>query len=433
MPGALLRGESPVTIRFAGEAWFLDPFVKTNSVPEFERKMGIHVELIRKNHEALLSELGENSNRTPYDLILMRHRFLGKLVAADLLQPIESLLADPTLHDSHFDPDHVLFDNLWRELSGWKTAVYGFPFTDLTMYVCYRRDFMENQHEKAQFKARYHRDLAPPKTWEEYLQLAEFFTRPNDGLYGTYIQGREHVALWYEWLNFAYSFGGNVLDTRHGWEYGDIVVNSPSNVAATREYLKLIAFSPPDTLEYNWDGAQKALQQGRVFMGLLWNDQTPFLEDPSVSKVAGKVGYALIPSATRRPFSQLEGWTYLIPKESKHPREAYQFMEWALSRDVQVQHTLNGGSSVRRETYDDPRVKNIPYTSAFVASVPVAVPKPTIPESAQITEVMKRGLYAIVTGKQSPEEGLDGMAVEIQKTLGAKARLRYPVKTTSKN
>ena len=432
IPGALLRGESPVTIRFAGEAWFLDPFVKTNRIPEFETKTGIHVDLIRKSHEALLSELGDNSNHSPYDLILMRHRFLGKLVAAGLLQPIDSLLADPTLHDSHFDPDHVLFDNLWRELSEWKTAVYGLPFTDLTMYVCYRKDLMENQHEKAQFKARYHRDLAPPKTWEEYLQLAEFFTRPNDGLYGTYIQGKEHVALWYEWLNFAYSFGGSILDTRHGWEYGDIVVNSPANVAATREYLKLIAFSPPDTLDYSWDGAQKALQQGRVFMGLLWNDQTPFLEDPSVSKVAGKMSYALIPSATRRPFSQLEGWTYLIPKESKHPREAYQFMEWALSREVQIQHTLNGGSSVRQDIYDDPRVKSIPYTSAFVASVPVAIPKPTIPESAQITEVMKRDLYGIVTRKQSPEEGLDAMAIEIQQILGAKARLRYPVKAASK-
>lgn len=422
-----------MTIRFAGEAWFLDPFVKTNRIPEFERKTGIHVELIRKNHEALLSELPESSNRTPYDLILMRHRFLGKLVEAGLVQPIDPFLAGSTMQDSSFDPHRLLFGNLWRELSGWKSAIYGFPFTDLTMYVCYRKDLMENENEKVQFKSRYHRDLAPPKTWEEYLQLAEFFNRPNDGFYGTYIQGKEHVALWYEWLNFAYSFGGNILDTRHGWECGDIVVNSPANVAATREYLKLIAFSPPDTLDYNWDGAQKALQQGRVFMGLLWNDQTPFLEDPSVSKVTGKMGYALIPSATGRPFSQLEGWTYLIPKESKHPREAYQFMEWALSREVQVQHTLQGGSSVRQDTYDDPRVKIIPYTSAFLASVPVAIPKPTIPEAAQITEVMKRDIYGIVTRKRSPEEGLDAMAVEIQQILGAKARLRYPAKAASKN
>ena len=74
------------------------------------------------------------------------------------------------------------------------------------------------------------------------------------------------------------------------------MVNSPQNVAATEQYVKLIAFSPPDTLKYGWGEAQSALQQGHVFMGLLWNDQAPFLEDPAVSKVAGKIGYSLIPS-----------------------------------------------------------------------------------------------------------------------------------------
>lgn len=427
------RGQSPVTIRFAGEAWFLDPFVKANMIPDFERKTGIQVELIRKNHEVLVSELTGDSNRAPYDLILMRHRFLGKLVESDLVQPIDAFLADPTLHNPSFDPHRQLFGNLWREISGYKSGVYGYPFTDLTMYLCYRKDLIEDQSEKAHFKARYHRDLALPKSWKEYLELAQFFTRPNDKLYGTYIQGKQHIALWFEWLNFAYSFGGDILDTRHGWEYGDIVVNSPENVEATRQYLKLIAFSPPETLNYNWDGALTALQQGHAFMGLLWNDQAPLLEDPSVSKVAGKMGYALIPSATGRPFSQLEGWTYLIPNESKHPREAYKFMEWALSPEVQVQHALKGGASCAPETYTDSRIRSIPYTPAFLAAVPIAKPKPTVPESAQITEVMKRGLYEIVTRRRSPEEGLDSVAIEIQQILGTKARLRYPVKTANKD
>ena len=52
--------------------------------------------------------------------------------------------------------------------------------------------------------------------------------------------------------------------------------------------LKLIAFSPPDTLNYGWNEAQSALQQGHVFMGLLWNDQAPFLEDPKTLKGCGQ-------------------------------------------------------------------------------------------------------------------------------------------------
>ena len=168
----------------------------------------------------------------------------------------------------------------------------------------------ERPSQPRTFQARYHQELKPPATWPEYTQLAEFFTRPDEHFYGTYIQGKQGLALWYEWLNLVYSFGGNILDTQHGWEYGDIVVNSPQNVAATEQYVKLIAFSPPDTLKYGWNEAQSALQQGHVFMGLLWNDQAPFLEDPAVSKVAGKIGYSLIPS-NLRPTVQPDGRPYL--------------------------------------------------------------------------------------------------------------------------
>ena len=95
--------------------------------------------------------------------------------------------------------------------------------------------------------------------------------------------------------------------------------------------MSLIKYSPRETLNYNWDDALAAVQQGRVFMGLLWHDQTPLVEDPSQSKVAGKIGYSLIPSAIGKPFSQLEGWGYFIPNKSNHPREAYQFIQWAMS------------------------------------------------------------------------------------------------------
>src|SRR5262249_47767581 len=136
--------------------------------------------------------------------------------------------------------------------------------------------------------------------------------------------------------------------------------------------------------------------------------------------------YALIPSAIGRPFSQLEGWSYLIPTESKHPREAYRFIEWAMSPRVQREQTIRGGSSAMKATYDDPAIQRIPYVPTFLASIPIAIPKPTIPESSEITEIMQRGLSEIVSGRKTPKAGLDGIAVAIGKTLEGKVKLRYP-------
>lgn len=420
----------PLTIRLAGDEWFLDSLTKTGLISDFEHKSGVHVEVLEKNDRTIMSDLDGADRRETLDVIVVRHRLLGELVRKRQVQPIDPFLADSTVHDPAFSPKQQLFPNWWRELSTYDGHTYGYPYIGLTTFLCYRKDLLNDPANQRNFQARYHRQLKPPATWQEYSQLAEFFTHPDDHFYGTYIQGKQGLALWYEWLNLVYSFGGNILDTQNGWEYGDIVVNSPQNVAATEQYAKLIAFSPPDTLNYGWGEAQTALQQGHVFMGLLWNDHAPFLEDAAVSKVAGKIGYSLIPSTSGKSFSQLEGLTYLIPTESKHPREAYRFLEWAQSAQVQVQQTLKGGASVRESTYDDPNVKAIPYTSTFIASVPVAKSKPAIPESAAMIEAMEKRLAEILSGRASVQSGLDAVALDLQHILGSKAHLRYPAKVT---
>jgi len=420
------------TIRVAGDEWFLDSLTKAQVIPAFEKQTRIHVEVVHENDRSIMSGLdrGAQPGDSGFDVVIVRHRFLGALVQKGQVRPIDSLLADPSLHDPGFVPQEQLFANWWRELASYGNHIYGYPYIALTTFLCYRKDLLDDPANRRSFKLRYHTDLKPPTTWLEYSQLAEFFTRPDQHFYGTYIQGKQGLALWYEWLNLIYSFGGNILDAQHGWEYGDIVVNSPQNVAATEQYIRQIGFSPPDTLNFGWGEAQSALQQGHVFMGLLWSDQAPYLEDPAVSKVAGKMGYSLIPSNSGEPFSQLEGLTYLIPRESAHPREAYRFLEWVMSAQVQDRQTLTGGLSVRKSTYDKPEVKQLPYASAFLASVAIARIKPTVPESGEMIEASERRLAEIVSGRCSPQTGLDNLALDLQRILGDKARLRYVVKKT---
>ena len=431
-PRAGAAPADPVTIRLAGDEWFLNSLTRTGMISAFEQKTGLRVEVLHENDRDILRDLdhGTSSSEEGLDVIVVRHRLLGSLVQKGQVRPIDSFLADSGLHDASFVPQQQLFANWWRELSSYADHIYGYPFTGLTTYLCYRKDLLNDPVNQREFKSRYRRKLTVPRSWPEYNQVAEFFTRPDQHFYGTYIQGKQGLALWYEWLNLIYSFGGNILDSKQGWEYGDIVINSPQNVAATTEYLKLIAFSPPDTLRFGWNEAQSALQQAQVFMGLLWSDQAPFLEDPAVSKVAGKIGYSRIPSNSRKAFTQLEGLTYLIPTESKHAQEAYRFLEFALSAEIQVEQTLQGSGSLRRSTYENAKVKELPYTAAFLAALPVAEGKPTIPESSRMTESMVKRLSEIVNGQATPKVGLDRMALDLKSILGSKSRLRFPIRTT---
>jgi multiple sugar transport system substrate-binding protein len=57
----------------------------------------------------------------------------------------------------------------------------------------------------------------------------------------------------------------------------------------------------------------------------------------------------------------------------------------------------------------------------------VAIPKPTIPESPQITDILVRELSSYLAGDKSAQAALDTAAVEMHDLLGDCAPLKYPV------
>src|SRR5437899_216427 len=115
----------PVTIRLAGDEWFLDSLTKTGMIAVFEKRSGVNVEVLHKNDRTIMSDLdrGPASADEALDLLVMRHRLLGALIQKGQVRPIDSLLADPTLHDSRFMPQQQLFPNWWRELSSYENHI----------------------------------------------------------------------------------------------------------------------------------------------------------------------------------------------------------------------------------------------------------------------------------------------------------------------
>jgi multiple sugar transport system substrate-binding protein len=306
--------------------------------------------------------------------------------------------------------------------------VYGFPFTALTMYLWYRKDMLEDPKEQQGFAAKYGYEMKVPTTWKEYADLAAWFHRPAQKFYGTAIQGKRHEALWYEWLNFLYSFGGDMMKTESGSQCGPIVVNSPAAVASLEYYKRLMAYSPPDTRSYFWDDVMALMQQGKVFQLIMWNDATYAVEDPEQSKVAGKLGFAMIPQGEGGKVGQVEGWTYLIPTRSQNPEAAYLFIQWMMGFDQQLEQHLNGGATARPDVYADQRVQKISYSKASMETNAVAKAKPTIPASPQITEILVRELSLVLAGSKAPKQALDSAAVAMNKLLGECAPLEYPVR-----
>jgi multiple sugar transport system substrate-binding protein len=299
------------TIRTIGEA--LPPLEAMDALKHrFEEATGIEVIVEMYEHSEAVNKvmLDLNSRRGRYDFILQPHRELGVFVENGHLESLEAMMNDPALRDPGFRPEEQLYDGLWKEISWYDGKVYGFPFTALTMYMWYRDDLMNDPEERAGFREKYGYDLKPAENWDEYRDIAEWFTRPDEGFYGTAIQGMRHEALWYEWLNFLYSFGGDMLDVEAGSECGPVIVNSPEAVASLEYYKSLMAFSPPDTLNYFWDDVMALMQQDRVYQLIMWNDATYAVDqDTEASLVVGKMGFDMVPAGGGGKGGEVEGLT----------------------------------------------------------------------------------------------------------------------------
>jgi multiple sugar transport system substrate-binding protein len=294
--------------------------------------------------------------------------------------------------------------------------------------VLYRKDILDNPAEKQAFHARYGYDLAAPQDWKQYHDIAEFFNRPDQKFYGTLLQGKRFPGIWFEWLNFAFSFGGGVMQKERSWDYGPIIINSPDTIQGTEYYNSLKQFSPPGVSNFTWDDAVGQMRDGHIFMCLLWSDALFHVIDPKNSTVVGKIGYTALPAGKAGRVAQIAGSTYMVSRNSKHPSEAFQFELWMLARDNQIQQELTGGASARKSVYQDAKVLELPYALADSQSMAVARTMiDTSPETPQISDIIETAISDVIADKKTARQALDGAAVELNKVLGSKAPLKYPV------
>jgi multiple sugar transport system substrate-binding protein len=457
------------TLRMIGES--LPPLEALEKVKaEFENRTGVKVVIEQYGHEEVIEKTtADFAGQTgTYDLILNPHREIGRYVENNWITPIEDFMSDPTLRDPGFDIKGKAFINqFWlEETCAYQGKMYGLPFHQISMYLWWRYDLLENPIERTDFKKKYGYELpAPPLNWKEYRDVSEFFTRKRGGklmgqplnhdMYGNVVQGGRHVSAWYWFLNVLYSFGGREMEIKRGDQYGPVTINSPVAVQALQYCVDMLQFSPPGSTTYTWDEAQAAQQQNIAVLGIQWDDATWAVEDPKQSKVAGKMAFSGTPIGKEK-MTQVEGWSYFIPKSSKKPKLAYLFIQWAMGEKAQVAQQLSGGESGLMSTYSNPDVQKIPYvpTALYLksnkvlsvrkfgakngvgvpetflkASNPVKgntevswVPKPTFPEQEQIVEAITLAVNEALTGEKTPQQALDEAAARMKKVLGAKAK-----------
>lgn len=249
-----------------------------------------------------------------------------------------------------------------KSLQRFDGQVFGLPFHDGPECLVLRKDLFEDPQEQLRFQEDYGKPLVPPKTWTDFLDLATFFTRPADKLYGTVFAGYPdgHNAV-FDFCIQLWSRGGDLLP-----DGVSIKLDQPLAVEALDFYRSLFTTGKglhPESANYESVQAGAAFARGEVAMMVNWFGFASWAQIDAASAVKGKVDVAAIPAAEGGMSPSLNVyWLYAIPEGSRYKQQAYDFIRFAVGQQQDKMLTLAGGVGCRYSTWHDAEINGmIPF------------------------------------------------------------------------
>ncbi|MEH6306904.1 extracellular solute-binding protein [Olivibacter sp. CPCC 100613] len=240
--------------------------------------------------------------------------------------------------------------------------IMGLPFHDGPECLIYRKDLFELEANKLAFYSQFRRELTVPQTWDEYVEVARFFHRPAEKLFGTVmgIYADGHNAV-FDFCLQLWSRQGNLVD-----EDGRIQLNTSEAKDALHFYKTLVKQSGcihPNSFQYESVQAGEAFARGEAAMMVNWFGFATVCEVEEASKLKGKIDIAPVPAGNNGQGTSLNVyWLYTVGSGSQHASLAYDFIRFAMSKEMDKQLTLTGGIGCRLSTWNDPLINHlIPY------------------------------------------------------------------------
>ena len=275
----------------------------------------------------------------------------------------------------------------------------------------YRKDWFAKPELQAEFKSKHGRDLAPPKTWEEMKQVAEFFQeREIDGkkVYGLAIfteRGSEGITMGA--TSALYSYGFKYENTPGQYDM-DGAVNSAGAVEGLEMYKSLYkCCTPPGYTDSYMGEGLDAFKSGQVAMMMNWFAFWPGMyKDENVG--GDKIGFFVNP-AQKNPASTLGGQGISVVSSTDNMEAALEYIKWFAKPDVQKKWWALGGYAVHNAVLEDPGFKTSqPFAADFLDAMADVKDFWQEPAYAQLLQAMQKRLHDYVVADQgTAQEALD--------------------------
>ncbi len=393
--------------------WAPADFLQT-LVKDYEAKTGIKVTVIQEPWGTFGNRVTAEwaAKGTAWDLVIGDSQWLGQGATQGHYVELTDFMKSNGI-DKTVTPATLQYYGEYPAGSG---RYYAYPTEGDANGWAYRKDLFENKDEMAAFKAKYGYDLAVPKTWKELMDIAQFFTRKDKGLYGVAIYTqKDYDAITMGFQNVFFSYGADWYDKDYKVEG---VANSDAAVKALEYYKQLYdCCSAPGLSNAFFQETNDAFTSGQAVMAMNYFAFFPALANKSTNKFADSTGYFVMPKGPDgKQFAALGGQGMSINAYIDKERQdaAFAFLKWFAQEDVQAKWADLGGYTCNINVLKSDKFNKIaPFNAAFAETMTFVKDFTNIPEYGQMLPIIQAALSNyVVGGKGTAKEALDGVAKE---------------------
>ncbi len=254
-----------------------------------------------------------------------------------------------------------------------------------------------------------------PQTSDQMENMARQILAKEGGngvKYGYLMPGKKIEAIVDEWLEFIWGAGGDI------GKAGALKVDGPAQVAALQYMHDLIytkKLSPNGTNTYAPNDILALFQNGQAPFMRNWTFAYALANNPSKSKVAGKVGVAPTLGTTGAGHGCTGGWVLGINAYSKYKDAAWTFIDYMLSKDTQTSLTLNTGLiSSRPDVMNSATVlQKFPYVKQLSAILGTGNNRPQLKSYNQFTTPLQAAINGVLSNQGSAQDALSSVQSQV--------------------
>ncbi len=386
---------------------------------EYAEETGITVNVVQtpwgEFYNRVAAEWAARGNA--FDMVVGDSQWLGQAVTEGHYLNLTDFLVGEGIADT-VTPATLQYYGEYPSGSG---QYYAYPTEGDADGWAYRKDLFEDPDNMAAFEAAYGYPLAVPETWEQLRDIAEFFTHPDEGLYGVGVYTQiDYDAITMGYENTMFSYGGNWWE---GEDYNVLgIVNSPENVAALELYAQLYDFAPPGTNNAFFAEMNDVFINGQAAMIMNYFAFFPALANPEINPYAESTGYFANPAGPDgQRFAALGGQGTSVNAYISEERQAaaIDFLRWFAQEENQARWGELGGYTCNSNVLESEEFLSVaPFNPAFAETMTFVKDFFNIPEFGSLLPITQNYLHGfIVGGEGTAQEALDNMAAEMDEVL----------------